>query len=638
MQDKIPVFENGHFVEFLHTLSQEFVVLGSVLPTEKGENGIFLNWNPPSAPNGPNFAVGKAILVGLCNHRYVLLEGCEPDASIKGELLPPDKALLWLLENGFPCPEELEPEFHLLPAEMKSVASPSDKSPPETDSEVIITSPAIEQDKSPFRVELTFEEVTETEIGFPPENPFLGCKNSDELLDRVRNEQVELRVLIRTGAVIFYDKASGLIQSWEPPGTPNRGTRVVAKVVWEEIKAAAAEETKVAAAAAQSDQPIDDSSRFELSPEQRPMEFDAAGFGVCARVDLSTNFKIETSENSIAQLSKSERNSELKAENHIPETTLPPPTAPTEIQGQCPPPATTYPGGILGVLDELPRRKKSKPGGILDDLTDLFNKVDKGSPSKAIGELIRHYGPSFSISFEAVSEEEIGFPPDKPWMGHSSFEEFARQLEKVAFRYPVFKNGSVMFWDMARHLVQWWELPGRFNRGKRSPQKMLEEAMATEEIFRTLNKSGCEIHKAPRMEFDAEGFGVCARIIIERKSSGQSTEIKNTRTDPSQSSSAPSKTASQGQKGEPGKKDSAVRMGEAGEPIFVNGVSKELTFVAFKIVKALVEAGENGLSKGQLEKISTDYWRILKTLQSDDADWESVIHFPGKPYGRYRIR
>jgi hypothetical protein len=78
--------------------------------------------------------------------------------------------------------------------------------------------------------------------------------------------------------------------------------------------------------------------------------------------------------------------------------------------------------------------------------------------------------------------------------------------------------------------------------------------------------------------------------------------------------------------------------GKYGEPVMVKGSPKKLpSLPAYKLVKALVEAGDKGLSKGQLEPISTDYWRILKGLKDSDPDWNAVIHFPGKPHGRYRI-
>jgi len=84
--------------------------------------------------------------------------------------------------------------------------------------------------------------------------------------------------------------------------------------------------------------------------------------------------------------------------------------------------------------------------------------------------------------------------------------------------------------------------------------------------------------------------------------------------------------------------EAPVVVGKYGEPVIVKGNPKELpTLQAYKLVKALVEAGDKGMSKGQLEPISTDYWRILKGLKDSDPDWNAVIHFPGKPHGRYRI-
>jgi len=58
-----------------------------------------------------------------------------------------------------------------------------------------------------------------------------------------------------------------------------------------------------------------------------------------------------------------------------------------------------------------------------------------------------------------------------------------------------------------------------------------------------------------------------------------------------------------------------------------------LTRPQYGVVKALLEAGERGLSKDELDHKSKhgDARKILKRLAESDADWKAVIHFPGKP-------
>jgi hypothetical protein len=64
-----------------------------------------------------------------------------------------------------------------------------------------------------------------------------------------------------------------------------------------------------------------------------------------------------------------------------------------------------------------------------------------------------------------------------------------------------------------------------------------------------------------------------------------------------------------------------------------------LTLPQYDVVKALLEAGERGLSKDELDRKSKrgDARKILKRLAESDADWEAVIHFPGAPGRGYRI-
>jgi hypothetical protein len=77
-----------------------------------------------------------------------------------------------------------------------------------------------------------------------------------------------------------------------------------------------------------------------------------------------------------------------------------------------------------------------------------------------------------------------------------------------------------------------------------------------------------------------------------------------------------------------------------GERPIVVGVEKEpLTLPQYDVVKALLEAGERGLSKDELDRKSKrgDARKTLKRLAESDPDWKAVIHFPGKPGVGYRI-
>jgi hypothetical protein len=49
----------------------------------------------------------------------------------------------------------------------------------------------------------------------------------------------------------------------------------------------------------------------------------------------------------------------------------------------------------------------------------------------------------------------------------------------------------------------------------------------------------------------------------------------------------------------------------------------------YKLVRALIEAGGEGLKKSRLDGINSDYWKALKALKESDRDWDQVIHFPG---------
>lgn len=74
-------------------------------------------------------------------------------------------------------------------------------------------------------------------------------------------------------------------------------------------------------------------------------------------------------------------------------------------------------------------------------------------------------------------------------------------------------------------------------------------------------------------------------------------------------------------------------------PPVVNGRKKRLlTFGQFRVVKALLESGNEGLTKDVLERVNSDARKILKRLAASDPDWKSVIQFAGSKGRGYRIQ
>jgi hypothetical protein len=83
-----------------------------------------------------------------------------------------------------------------------------------------------------------------------------------------------------------------------------------------------------------------------------------------------------------------------------------------------------------------------------------------------------------------------------------------------------------------------------------------------------------------------------------------------------------------------------VILGEPGDQPIVNGRTKNrLTLPRFHVIKALMEAGRDGLSKDELVDRSGhgDAVNILKRLAKSNADWDAVIQLGETPGGRYRI-
>lgn len=83
-----------------------------------------------------------------------------------------------------------------------------------------------------------------------------------------------------------------------------------------------------------------------------------------------------------------------------------------------------------------------------------------------------------------------------------------------------------------------------------------------------------------------------------------------------------------------------IVLGRFGDVPIVRGKPKQrLTWAQYHVVKALLEAGNDGLTKNQLDSKTkrTDARKILKRLHDSDPDWAAVIHMPGIPGRHYRI-
>lgn len=90
----------------------------------------------------------------------------------------------------------------------------------------------------------------------------------------------------------------------------------------------------------------------------------------------------------------------------------------------------------------------------------------------------------------------------------------------------------------------------------------------------------------------------------------------------------------------PGQAVRPVVLGLSGDPVTILGkVKPPLTLPQYRVVRALIVAGEDGLTKSQLDRTSghCEARKILKRLHDSDPDWATVIHMPGRPGRRYRI-
>jgi hypothetical protein len=83
-----------------------------------------------------------------------------------------------------------------------------------------------------------------------------------------------------------------------------------------------------------------------------------------------------------------------------------------------------------------------------------------------------------------------------------------------------------------------------------------------------------------------------------------------------------------------------VILGNLGDEPIVSGKRKtRLTAARYDVVKALLEAGDKGLSGDELVTKSRRGGAVntLKALAGSDKDWRAVIQLAGQPGCRYRI-
>ena len=84
-----------------------------------------------------------------------------------------------------------------------------------------------------------------------------------------------------------------------------------------------------------------------------------------------------------------------------------------------------------------------------------------------------------------------------------------------------------------------------------------------------------------------------------------------------------------------------VQLYGPGEKPKVNGkYKKTLTAKRYNTVQALIQAGENGLTKDELDKKSghTEARKALADMAKKHADWGAAIIMPQETGKRYRIR
>ena len=181
-------------------------------------------------------------------------------------------------------------------------------------------------------------------------------------------------------------------------------------------------------------------------------------------------------------------------------------------------------------------------------------------------------------------------------------------------------------------LVKGWELAG----DKAKPSTLKDASRAIRNAFRVLDWLGVDDRPerplpADDLEAVKKQMDDLERWLRRKHKSGWTPPAKN----------KPTRNSATEAKGEePASKPPAVVLSGPDQQPLVNGTQKPLlTMAQYDVVKVLLEAGVNGLTKDDLEYKSKhgDARKILKRLAAKDPDWQAVIHFPGSTGKRYRI-
>ena len=81
-----------------------------------------------------------------------------------------------------------------------------------------------------------------------------------------------------------------------------------------------------------------------------------------------------------------------------------------------------------------------------------------------------------------------------------------------------------------------------------------------------------------------------------------------------------------------------ILLGARLRPLVLGRRKERLTPAQFRVVRALLEAGDRGLGKANLSRVGGDAVNVLKRLAKSDPGWGAVIELPGQKGSGYRIR
>ncbi|MGO9464183.1 MAG: hypothetical protein ACLQIB_28240 [Isosphaeraceae bacterium] len=72
-------------------------------------------------------------------------------------------------------------------------------------------------------------------------------------------------------------------------------------------------------------------------------------------------------------------------------------------------------------------------------------------------------------------------------------------------------------------------------------------------------------------------------------------------------------------------------------PVVLGRAKKRLSLVGYRVVAALLNAGNRGLTREELRLIAHDAPGVLRRLRASDPDWMEVIEVPSGAEAAYRI-